>query len=417
MPRQKRPSQARSFASTSSAAGLYQFTGGTWLQTVDRHGTRHGLDWAASAIEGGRVDPAMRAQIMAMRFDPNASALMAAELANDNKAALTGLLGRAPDAAELYMAHFLGAEGATKFLAALQSDPTQSAAALLPSAAAANRGIFYDAAGPRSVAGVMDLMRSKVSAAIGGAGLPPPTYGPGQFASAPPPTPAGGPLQREFTALADQANAANRPSMADTLRSDHLDAYGYARQTAPTLTAMASRGALFSHCVTQATWTKVAAPTLMTSLYPSTHGVADFSDRLSASARTLAESYREAGAATLSLCSIPFTGKFTNLHQGFEELHEDTSLSDQDSSKTAREYVALAGGATTRGRLDNTVVTFRNGRTYAMADAPPLEPGAVVTVPEVAVKWWQDYVTILSTIATLATAYTGLYFIFHGQVN
>jgi protein involved in polysaccharide export with SLBB domain len=84
---------------------------------------------------------------------------------------------------------------------------------------------------------------------------------------------------------------------------------------------------------------------------------------------------------------------------------------------TAREYVALAGGATNRGRLDNTVVTFRNGRTYAMVDAPPLEPGAVVTVPEVAVKWWQDYVTILSTIATLATAYTGLYFIFHGQVN
>jgi protein involved in polysaccharide export with SLBB domain len=84
---------------------------------------------------------------------------------------------------------------------------------------------------------------------------------------------------------------------------------------------------------------------------------------------------------------------------------------------SAREYVALAGGATNRGRLDNTVVTFRNGKTYPMADAPPLEPGAVVTVPEVAVKWWQDYVTILSTIATLATAYTGLYFIFHGQVN
>jgi protein involved in polysaccharide export with SLBB domain len=84
---------------------------------------------------------------------------------------------------------------------------------------------------------------------------------------------------------------------------------------------------------------------------------------------------------------------------------------------SARDYVALAGGASTRGRLDNTVVTFRNGKTYAMADAPPLEPGSVVTVPEVAVKWWQDYVTILSTIATLATAYTGLYFIFHGQAN
>jgi len=42
---------------------------------------------------------------------------------------------------------------------------------------------------------------------------------------------------------------------------------------------------------------------------------------------------------------------------------------------TPREYVALAGGPTNRARLTNTSVTFRSGRTYAMADAPPLEPG------------------------------------------
>ena len=84
---------------------------------------------------------------------------------------------------------------------------------------------------------------------------------------------------------------------------------------------------------------------------------------------------------------------------------------------TPREYVALAGGPTNRARMVNTLVTFRNGKTYAMADAPPLEPGAVVTVPEVAVKWWQDYVTILTAVATLVTAYTGLYFIFNGQAN
>jgi hypothetical protein len=211
-------------AGTSSAAGLYQFTGGTWLQTLDRHGDRHGLDWASNAIDGGRADPGMRAQIMAMRFDPNASALMAAELANDNKAALTGVLGREPDAAELYMAHFLGSDGAAKFLSALQSDPTQSAAAILPKAAAANRGIFYDGSGPRSVAGVMDLMRGKVSAAMNGAGLPPATYGSGQIAGvAPSAAPTGGPLQREFQAMAQQASTqgalSGRPSMADTLRN------------------------------------------------------------------------------------------------------------------------------------------------------------------------------------------------------
>src|SRR5258705_12009232 len=80
---------------------------------------------------------------------------------------------------------------------------------------------------------------------------------------------------------------------------------------------------------------------------------------------------------------------------------------------SAREYVALAGGATTRGRLDNTVVTFRNGRTYAMADAPPLEPGSVVTVPEVAVKLWEDNKSILSAISTLASSHTRRFFIFH----
>lgn len=209
-------------AGTSSAAGLYQFTNGTWLQTLDRHGTRHGLDWAAGAIDGGRVDPQMRAQIMAMRFDPSASALMAAELANDNKQALVGVLGREPDAAELYMAHFLGADGAAKFLSALQNDPSQSAAAILPKAAAANHGIFYDGNGPRSVSGVMELMRGKVSNAMNGAGpMPKGSSAPtAQIASAPA---MGGPLQREFNALASQASAAagssGRTSMADTLRN------------------------------------------------------------------------------------------------------------------------------------------------------------------------------------------------------
>jgi protein involved in polysaccharide export with SLBB domain len=81
---------------------------------------------------------------------------------------------------------------------------------------------------------------------------------------------------------------------------------------------------------------------------------------------------------------------------------------------TPREYVALAGGPGNRARVASTMVTFRNGRTYPMADAPPLEAGTVVTVPEVAVKWWQDYVQIASLIASLVTAYTGIFILFNG---
>jgi len=84
---------------------------------------------------------------------------------------------------------------------------------------------------------------------------------------------------------------------------------------------------------------------------------------------------------------------------------------------TPREYLALAGGPTTRAKAKETTVTFRDGRTFAMADAPPLEAGVVVTVPEVAVKWYQDYLSIAQTLASLVSAYTGVYILFNGPLT
>lgn len=206
--------QAR--AGTSSAAGLYQFTNATWLNTLDRHGAAHGYGWAADAIDNGRVrDPAMRQTILSMRFDPQLAALMAGELAGDNRDALVGVLGREPDAAELYLAHFLGASGAGRFLTALAADPGQSAAALFPDAAMANKAIFYGPGGaPRSLGEVMDLLRGKMARAMGDAGDP---FAPradfdagsgfGPFSGAAP-APAPGLVV---------AKAPPRPSMADTL--------------------------------------------------------------------------------------------------------------------------------------------------------------------------------------------------------
>ena len=125
---------------------------------------------------------------------------------------------------------------------------------------------------------------------------------------------------------------------ADTLRSDHLPMYGYERVTAPELNSLANEGVVFRNTVAQATWTKASTPSIMTSLYPLTHGVRGFNDRLPAVATTIAEKYRDAGYATLALSSVLFTGQFTNLHQGFEELHESGSAS-VPGPKTAREYV------------------------------------------------------------------------------
>jgi hypothetical protein len=158
-------------APTSSAAGLYQFTRGTWLATVQAHGAEHGLGWAADAIQrlpNGSYDvanPDARQTILGLRNDPDVAAAMAAELAADNSSYLSQKLGREATSTDLALSHFLGAEGAARFLTALEANPDASAAPLFPEAAVANHSIFYDAGGaPRSLAEVHARFETKANA-------------------------------------------------------------------------------------------------------------------------------------------------------------------------------------------------------------------------------------------------------------
>jgi hypothetical protein len=136
-------------AKSSSAAGLYQFIESTWLDMVKKHGADYGLGDMASKItrtSAGKLvvtDKAAKQDILALRNDPKMSALMAAEYAGENKAILEKSLGREATDTDLYLAHFLGAGGACKFLKAMSGDADCSAAAILPTAASANPAIFY----------------------------------------------------------------------------------------------------------------------------------------------------------------------------------------------------------------------------------------------------------------------------------
>ncbi|MFZ1989831.1 MAG: lytic transglycosylase domain-containing protein, partial [Alphaproteobacteria bacterium] len=101
------------------------------------------------------ADPAQRQAILALRKDPNAAALMAAEMTRDSKDQLERTLGRNVNDGELYLAHFFGAGGAAKFIAQSDTAPSQSAAACFPDAAASNPSIFYNSDGSaRSLADV-----------------------------------------------------------------------------------------------------------------------------------------------------------------------------------------------------------------------------------------------------------------------
>lgn len=136
----------------SSAMGLFQFTAGTWMEMVKKHGAEHGLDKYADAITRGSdgrwtvKNKDLKKEILELRRDPKLSALMAGEYAKDNEQVLESKLGRQVSTHDLYLAHFLGAGGALKVLKGRNQPETDQAPPELAGAARANPEIFQDPA-------------------------------------------------------------------------------------------------------------------------------------------------------------------------------------------------------------------------------------------------------------------------------
>lgn len=151
-------------ASTSSAAGPFQFIERTWLDMIRRHGAAYGLAKEVAAIEtrGGRPfvrDGTMRDHILDLRFDIHLSTGMAARYLDEVGQTLGRVLGREVSPVERRMAYFLGPGGAAKLIGAARSNPHGSAAALLPHAARANQPLFYSGGRPLSNSDALDRIR------------------------------------------------------------------------------------------------------------------------------------------------------------------------------------------------------------------------------------------------------------------
>ncbi len=140
-------------ASTSSAAGLFQFTNQTWLHMIKNYGDQYGLGNYVAQItvdSSGRLtveNVNARQAILALRKDPQISAEMAGEFDKENAAVLQQKVGGKIGGTELYLAHFLGASGASSFIREMRNNPKAPAAEILPTAAAANESVFYSKSG------------------------------------------------------------------------------------------------------------------------------------------------------------------------------------------------------------------------------------------------------------------------------
>lgn len=143
---------------TTGVVGVMQFTPDTFLGIMRNpaYAARIGVDTS------GMTD----AQILELRKDPDVSMLAGAALGEANKKAMTQALGRSISDAELYMGHFLGSGGAIALIGAKNNQGAQSAAKMLPQAAAANKPIFYDKGGrERTVDEVYNVLSREYVAA------------------------------------------------------------------------------------------------------------------------------------------------------------------------------------------------------------------------------------------------------------
>ena len=116
--------------------------------------------------------------------------------------------------------------------------------------------------------------------------------------------------------------ALGRPNLVlivvDTLRADFTTPYGMQADTSPELASWAARGVLFERTRAQSSWTKISMASLMTSLWPRSHGIREARDGLAEEAVTLADVLREAGYATYAVQTNGWLHQSFGFHQGFD---------------------------------------------------------------------------------------------------
>lgn len=156
-------------AKTSSATGLFQFIESTWLSMLKEHGAKYGLGAYTKHIQikDGKpcltCDGATKKAILDLRKNPEIAALMAGEFSTENKRHLEKNTRSEIGNTELYLAHFLGAGSAAKFINSRDVNGNVIGAEIFPAAARANKSVFFDPATgkPRTLDQIHDYFSGK----------------------------------------------------------------------------------------------------------------------------------------------------------------------------------------------------------------------------------------------------------------
>ena len=165
----------------------------------------------------------------------------------------------------------------------------------------------------------------------------------------------------------------------DTLRADHLPAYGYRAIKTPAIDSLANDGVVFERAYAHSTQSLPSHASMMTGRLPFENGVRDDDAALRGDERPLAQMLRDRGYATGGVVSSGLLRRSTGLARGFDFFDDEVPAGDGDlppafrrRSGAASEDIAerwLGGLGTTRLFLFLHIDEPRAPRTPSYDDA------------------------------------------------
>jgi len=128
----------------------------------------------------------------------------------------------------------------------------------------------------------------------------------------------------------------------DTLRADHLGAYGYERDTSPFIDGLAASGLRWEHARSPSPWTLPAHVTMLSGVLPHHHGAVEDDIGIPGTLALLPEAMGAQGFATAGFTATLFVSRRYGFERGFDHFDDggiETSKQNLSGDVTATDVV------------------------------------------------------------------------------
>ncbi len=145
----------------------------------------------------------------------------------------------------------------------------------------------------------------------------------------------------------------------DTLRSDHLGAYGYPEGYTPFLDRLARTGTLFRNVISAIPQTTPSHATLLTGLYPHHHGSRDNAIAIRNDVETIPEMLKNAGYSTAGFAAhFLLAPERSGLHRGFTEYKYVDHQKKHDTHRKKGPFPLITNEYLPADQVNKNVLTW-----------------------------------------------------------